>query len=87
MSELAKWQSHKLVRAGRLMGIQPEDNPGELELILVVEDANGAPCKVGVPRNFFARSAPIPGDYIVIYDDGYKSWSPVKAFEEGYTRI
>jgi len=85
MGKLAKW--HKIVQAGRLMGIQPEDDPGELELILVVEDANGAPCKVGVPRNFFARSAPIPGDYIVIYDDGYKSWSPVKAFEEGYTRI
>ena len=25
--------------------------------------------------------------YYVIYKDGYKSWSPTKAFEEGYTRL
>lgn len=25
--------------------------------------------------------------YIVIYADGYSSWSPSKAFEEGYTRL
>ena len=55
--------------------------------ILTVQDANGAPCKVGVPRDFFARGMPTPGDYIVIYADGYKSWSPAKAFEEGYTRV
>lgn len=27
-----------------------------------------------------------PG-YIVIYDDGYTSWSPTKAFEEGYSEV
>ena len=26
------------------------------------------------------------GGYYVVYDDGYKSFSPAKAFEEGYTR-
>jgi hypothetical protein len=25
--------------------------------------------------------------YIVIYADGYSSWSPTKAFEDGYTRL
>lgn len=25
--------------------------------------------------------------YFVIYDDGYESWSPSKAFEDGYTKI
>lgn len=25
--------------------------------------------------------------YYVIYADGYVSWSPTKAFEEGYTRL
>lgn len=24
--------------------------------------------------------------YFVVYKDGYESWSPTKAFEEGYTR-
>lgn len=25
--------------------------------------------------------------YIVVYEDGYVSWSPTKAFEEGYTKV
>lgn len=30
-----------------------------------------------------------PGDsgYLVIYEDGYRSWSPTKAFEDGYTLL
>lgn len=27
-----------------------------------------------------------PG-YYVVYTDGYVSWSPAKAFEEGYTKV
>jgi hypothetical protein len=87
MSELAQWQSHKIVRAGKLMAQQVEHDDSTDHSILTVEDVNGVPCKVAVPTNFFARGAPVPGDYVVIYDDGYKSWSPVKAFEEGYTKL
>ena len=25
--------------------------------------------------------------YFVVYEDGYLSWSPTKAFEEGYTAL
>jgi hypothetical protein len=86
MGELAQWQSHKIVRAGKVLPQQVEDT-GEGTGVLTVEDVNGTPCRVVVPNNFFARGAPSPGDYVVIYDDGYKSWSPAKAFEEGYIRI
>lgn len=34
----------------------------------------------------FKGSDEDPG-YYVVYEDGYTSWSPSKAFEEGYTRI
>ena len=30
---------------------------------------------------------PVIGDYFVRYADGYESWSPRKAFEEGYGLI
>ena len=30
---------------------------------------------------------PEVGGYYVVYEDGYKSFSPAKAFEEGYTLI
>ena len=87
MSELAKWQSHKIVRAGKLMPVQILSDEGEGTSILSVEDVNGAMCKVVVRDDFFARGTPQTGDYIVIDDDGYKSWSSAKAFEEGSTRI
>ena len=81
MSELADWKSHKIVKAGKILIM-----PGEGSGVVTVEDANGAPCKVQMPPNAFARGRPSLGDYIVIYDDGYKSWSPAKAFEDGYKR-
>jgi hypothetical protein len=34
----------------------------------------------------FTRYSPVPGDFYVQYDDGYKSFSPRKAFAEGYAR-
>ena|SRR5258706_7678172 len=37
-------------------------------------------------REMFARYQPINGDFYVVYADGYKSFSPRKAFLEGYTR-
>ena len=63
-----------------------DDAPSVTCLGVAVEDANGAPCKVEVTPSVFARGRPNLGDYIVIYDDGYKSWSPAKTFEDGYAR-
>jgi hypothetical protein len=36
---------------------------------------------------WYRKHAPEPGGYYVVYPDGYKSYSPAKAFEEGYTLI
>ena len=33
----------------------------------------------------FRRYVPQPGDFYVVYEDGYESFSPRKAFLEGYT--
>jgi len=40
-----------------------------------------------VSRAFMRKHKPEVGGYFVQYADGYKSFSPAKAFEEGYTRI
>ena len=51
------------------------------------------PVEARVFQSGLERSATTPpaagllGGYLVVYDDGYVSWSPAKAFEEGYTRI
>lgn len=37
-------------------------------------------------EKMLARYKPVAGDFLVIYADGYQSFSPRKAFLEGYTR-
>jgi hypothetical protein len=95
MSELATWKCHKIVKAGKITAFtvhhdliydRPSGSLAEL-VTLAVEDVNGVPCLVDVAPFMFARGMPNLGDYIVIYEDGYKSWSPAQAFEEGYARI
>lgn len=40
-----------------------------------------------VDQAYIDKHKPEAGGYYVVYDDGYKSFSPAKAFEDGYTRI
>lgn len=40
-----------------------------------------------VEADYLRKHSPVPGGYFVLYADGYKSFSPAKAFEEGYRRI
>lgn len=86
MSQLADWKCrHKIVKAGKITML-PMERDGQPIGPVVVQDANGGDYGVDMPAAAFARGRPNPGDYIVIYEDGYKSWSPAKAFEDGYTR-
>lgn len=75
--EMPKYKSHKQVWALKIAGIDG--------LHLTFVEKGYAPIKVA--SNMFARYTPVPGDYYIVYDDGYKSISPAKAFEEGYTRL
>lgn len=40
-----------------------------------------------VEADYLRKHKPEVGGYYVVYEDGYKSFSPAKAFEEGYTRL
>lgn len=54
-------------------------------LTIVPADHSYAPFEVSA--EYFAKHKPESGGYFVVYADGYQSYSPAKAFEEGYTRI
>jgi hypothetical protein len=43
--------------------------------------------RIAVDHEFLRKHNPEVGGYFVLYADGYESYSPAKAFEEGYTRI
>lgn len=81
MGTLAEWKCHKIVKAGKVL-YHPH---GGTEV--VVECVDGKALRVAIPPGAFTRGMPKVGDYVVVYDDGYTSWSPAKAFESGYTRI
>ena len=87
--QLHKWKCHKEVWADRIRAVivlSPIDEriaPTNHDVTLRL-DGGG---EIGVSKTFIARGIPSVGDYFVQYDDGYQSWSPAKAFEEGYTRL
>ena len=40
-----------------------------------------------IEQSYPEKHMPEVGGYYVVHKDGYKSFSPANAFEEGYTRI
>lgn len=75
--QMPQYQSHKKVWALKILSVDGAK--------LIFEDKRFAPAIADF--KMFARYTPVPGDYYVQYDDGYRSISPAKAFEEGYTKI
>lgn len=74
--ELPRYRSHKIVRAAKIVAI---DFGERLDLA-----PHGV---VEVDRTWIMEKRAEVGGYYVVYDDGYASFSPAKAFEEGYTLI
>lgn len=74
--DLPSYRCHKVVRAAKIVAI---DHNSRLDLA-----PHGV---VEVGPSWIDEKNAEPGGYYVLYDDGYASFSPAKAFEEGYTRI
>jgi hypothetical protein len=77
-SKLPRWQSHKVVNAAKITAVEDDGT-----MVLNASD-NGRAIKVRPAERMFARYRPVPGDYYVIYEDGYASISPAATFESGY---
>lgn len=84
---MQKYQSHKIVEAAKIIGWTPMTG-GVTRLVL--EGGEHAHANVD-DRWVAARLASIGGEvhaavggYFVQYPDGYTSWSPAEAFEQGY---
>lgn len=82
LDTLPLYKSHKTVRAAPMLWLSGE-LAGAFKVMLEVD---GERVEVSVPMETFARGRPQAGDYIVLYDGGYVSWSPKAAFTAGYTR-
>lgn len=89
--EMPKYKSHKTVHALKIKKIdfdidrvrRGEETDGSA--IITPEESGYAPFKV--TANYLNKHQPKVGGYYVVYDDGYQSWSPAEAFEQGYTKL
>jgi hypothetical protein len=76
------WRSQKIVEAEPITSY---DDSGFRKFVTTGEGVTT--WRHEAPGNFFARGRPRIGDYLVRYADGYMSWIPKRAFEEGYTLV
>lgn len=82
--EMPRYQSHKKVWALKIAALEIGQR----------REAKIAPADAGYGAfetadgwaDRFKGSEADPG-YYVVYDDGYASWSPSEAFEQGYTKL
>lgn len=87
---LPKYRCHKEVWAVKINFVIPSSKAAKDYLkqrtaVLVPVDPKYGPIEIS--EEYMTKHAPEAGGYYVEYEDGYKSFSPAKAFEEGYTKI
>lgn len=86
--EMPKYQCHKKVWALKIAGLQSTAKPDEESdgsLLCTPADAGYGVFKLDAA--YCNKHKPKVGGYYVVYDDGYKSFSPAEAFESGYSEI
>ena len=91
--EMPRYQCHKIVHALKIKSILFDRDLAKLDsnretdgsAIITPEELRYAPFKVD--GAYVHKHNPQVGGYYVVYDDGYKSWSPADAFDAGYTLL
>ena len=81
---LPEYQSHKRVRAAKILDMHMNTND---HLSYWVLELDGVKKLVDVSSFQISKHNPQIGWYYVVYEDGYVSFSPPDAFEGGYTLI
>ena len=82
--ELPRYECHKKVHALKIASVKINED-GSATIV----PAYSGHARLTTPKCWAERfhgDKDDPG-YFVVYADGYTSWSPTKAFEDGYTRI
>ena len=95
-AQLPRYRCHKEVYALKIQSVET-NLPTIAELEKTLEGGSDAPGGflkfedpnygvMAVSTDFMRKHNPKAGGYLVVYKDGYQSFSPAEAFEEGYTR-
>lgn len=88
---LALYTCHKVVKAVKVLeihGLGADGDNDNLPLVTVVSvDGYRQRLRLPLPADCISKPVFVPGCYYVVYEDGYVSLSPAKAFEEGYALV
>ena len=87
--QLPQYRCRKLVRASKIMRTSVDFTFSTPAYVLILNCITSVTVDLKwVEKHGGKRGLDsLVGGYYVVYDDGYTSWSPAKAFEEGYDRI
>ena len=88
--EMPKYNCHKQVWALKIARIEFDHDKASAENRETDGSATITPAEDGyapfrVDHEFMRKHKPEVGGYYVVYKDGYKSYSPAQAFDEGYS--
>ncbi len=82
--ELPRYKCHKEVWALKIAGVEIHEDGSAT--IAPVDEGYG-PFKTNPGWNQLFHGSEGDLGYFVLYEGGHQSWSPTKAFEDGYSRI
>jgi hypothetical protein len=83
-TEMPRYKCHKQVHALKIAAMEVRLDQSAT---IAPADAGYAPFTTAPGWSARSKASDADPGYYVVYDDGYASWSPTKAFEEGYTRL
>lgn len=82
-STLPQYRSHKIVRAAQIYAAERREDGGWS--LATGRDFGPFYLDAETSKRFKITDDDL--GYLVVYEDGYVSWSPTKAFEEGYSKV
>lgn len=85
--QMPRYRSHKVVHALKLQAV--DSGPGDTTKFVPADNAFETIVASNLAESVKrcrAVEMKDPG-YLVVYSDGFISWSPTEAFESGYTKV
>jgi len=92
-AEMPRYKSHKEVNALKIESMGSVEGGVKMTFAdegydeTVIPDPDGSRIMEAMISHFGAGRNKVDAGYLVVYEDGYRSWSPSQAFEEGYNRL
>jgi len=96
ITPLPSYKSHKVVQALKIVDVVDHAHPDpdyNHEKFIASDEFKGSSLlfedfiPVEVDPDWRRKHQPKAGGYFVVYEDGYRSFSPAEAFESGYTLV